>query len=46
MVAEETPSLIFTYNIDGGLNFNLNIDERKRMIEKGYNETIEYLKKY
>tara|TARA_B100001248_G_C27380624_1_gene456752 strand:+ start:161 stop:988 length:828 start_codon:yes stop_codon:yes gene_type:complete len=37
---------IFTYNIDGGLNFNLNIDERKRMIEKGYNETIEYLKKY
>ena len=37
---------IFTYHINGGLNFSLTIDERKRMIEKGYNETIEYLKSY
>ena len=36
---------IFTYHINGGLNFSLDIDERKKMIEKGYNETIEYLKK-
>ena len=36
---------IFTYHINGGLNFDLDIDERKYMIEKGYNETIEYLKK-
>lgn len=35
---------IFTYNIDGGLNFSLDTEERKRMIEKGYNETIEFLK--
>jgi len=35
---------IFTYHINGGLNFSLDIDERKCMIEKGYNETIEYLK--
>ena len=35
---------IFTYHINGGLNFSLDIDERKSMIEKGYNETIEYLK--
>jgi NTE family protein len=34
---------IFTYHINGGLNFSLDIDERKKMIEKGYNETIEYL---
>ena len=35
---------IFTYYINGGLNFSLDIIERKKMIEKGYNETIEYLK--
>jgi len=35
---------IFTYHINGGLNFSLDVDERKCMIEKGYNETIEYLK--
>ena len=35
---------IFTYHINGGLNFSLDTDERKKMIEKGYNETIEYLK--
>ena len=35
---------VFTYNINGGLNFSLDIDERKKMIEKGYNETIDYLK--
>lgn len=36
---------IFTYHINGGLNFSLDMNERKKMIEKGYNETIEYLKK-
>ena len=35
---------VFTYHINGGLNFSLDIDERKKMIEKGYNETIDYLK--
>ena len=35
---------IFTYHINGGLNFSLDINERKKMIEKGYNETIEYLR--
>ena len=35
---------VFTYHINGGLNFSLDIDERKKMIEKGYNETIEYIK--
>ena len=35
---------IFTYHINGGLNFSLDINQRKSMIEKGYNETIEYLK--
>ena len=35
---------IFTYNINGGLNFSLDIEQRKSMIEKGYNETIEFLK--
>ena len=35
---------IFTYYINGGLNFSLDIIERKKMIEKGYNETIEYIK--
>jgi len=35
---------IFTYHINGGLNFSLDTGERKDMIEKGYNETIEYLK--
>lgn len=35
---------IFTYHINGGLNFDLDINQRKSMIEKGYNETIEYLK--
>ena len=35
---------IFTYHINCGLNFSLDMDERKCMIEKGYNETIEYLK--
>lgn len=35
---------IFTYHINGGLNFSLDMNERKKMIEKGYNETIEYLK--
>ena len=37
---------IFTYHINGGLNFSLDMNERKKMIEKGYNETIEYLKNY
>ena len=37
---------IFTYHINGGLNFSLDINERKKIIEKGYNETIEYLKNY
>ena len=37
---------VFTYHINGGLNFSLDIDQRKSMIEKGYNETIEYLKSY
>ena len=37
---------VFTYHINGGLNFSLDVDERKCMIEKGYNETIEYLKSY
>lgn len=36
--------MIFTYHINAGLNFDLSIDERKSMIEKGYNETIEHLK--
>lgn len=35
---------IFTYHINGGLNFSLDINQRKSMIEKGYNETIEYLR--
>lgn len=35
---------IFTYHINGGLNFSLDINQRKKMIEKGYNETIEYLR--
>ncbi len=35
---------IFTYHINGGLNFSLDIIERKSMIEKGYNETVEYLR--
>lgn len=35
---------IFTYHVNGGLNFSLDINQRKSMIEKGYNETIEYLK--
>ena len=34
---------IFTYHINGGLNFSLTIEERKKIIEKGYNMTIEYL---
>ena len=37
---------VFTYHINGGLNFSLDMNERKKMIEKGYNETIEYLKNY
>ena len=37
---------VFTYHINGGLNFSLDINQRKKMIEKGYNETIEYLKNY
>jgi predicted acylesterase/phospholipase RssA len=37
---------VFTYHINGGLNFSLDTDERKKMIEKGYNITIEYLKNY
>lgn len=36
---------IFTYHINGGLNFSLDMNQRKSIIEKGYNETIEYLKK-
>ena len=36
---------IFTYHINGGLNFSLDMYQRKKMIEKGYNETIEYLEK-
>lgn len=35
---------IFTYHINGGLNFSLDMNQRKSMIEKGYNETIEYLR--
>ncbi len=35
---------VFTYHINGGLNFSLDVEERKSMIEKGYNETIDYLK--
>lgn len=35
---------VFTYHINCGLNFSLDINQRKKMIEKGYNETIEYLK--
>ena len=35
---------VFTYHINCGLNFSLDINERKKMIEKGYNETIEYLR--
>jgi len=35
---------IFTYHINCGLNFSLDTTERKKIIEKGYNETIEYLK--
>jgi NTE family protein len=35
---------VFTYHVNGGLNFSLDINERKKMIEKGYNETIENLK--
>lgn len=37
---------IFTYHINGGLNFSLDTEERKKIIKKGYNETIEYLKNY
>lgn len=37
---------IFTYHINGGLNFSLDMNQRKNMIEKGYNETIEYLKNF
>ena len=37
---------IFTYHINGGLNFSLDMNQRKSMIEKGYNETIEYIKNY
>ncbi len=37
---------VFTYHINGGLNFSLDASERKSIIEKGYNETIEYLKSY
>jgi NTE family protein len=36
---------VFTYHINGGLNFSLDINQRRKMIEKGYNETIEYLRK-
>ena len=36
---------VFTYHINCGLNFSLETTERKNIIEKGYNETIEYLKK-
>ena len=39
-------NMIFTYNINGGLNFDLDIEERKSIIEKGYNMTIEYIKNY
>jgi predicted acylesterase/phospholipase RssA len=35
---------VFTYHINGGLNFSLDMNQRKSMIEKGYNETIENLK--
>jgi NTE family protein len=37
--------MIFTYHINCGLNFDLDEEQRKSMIEKGYNETIDYLKK-
>ena len=37
--------MIFTHRINCGLNFDLDEDERKSIIEKGYNETIDYLKK-
>ena len=40
---DQNDNNIFTYHINGGLNISLTIDERKKMIEKGYNETIEYL---
>lgn len=35
---------VFTYHINGGLNFSLDMNQRKSIIEKGYNETIEYLR--
>ena len=35
--------MIFSYNINSGLNFTLGNDERQIIIEKGYNMTIEYL---
>ena len=37
--------MIFTYHINCGLNFDLDEDERKSIIEKGYNETIDYVSK-
>lgn len=37
--------MIFTYHINCGLNFDLDEEQRKSMIETGYNETINYLKK-
>jgi NTE family protein len=36
---------IFIYDINGGLNFSLDKKERNNIIEKGYNMTIDYLKK-
>ena len=35
--------MIFSYNINSGLNFTLGNNERQIIIEKGYNMTIEYL---
>ena len=35
---------IFIYDINSGLNFTLNQDEKQKLIEKGYNMTIDYLK--
>jgi NTE family protein len=41
--AEDTK--IFTYHINGGMNFSLDLKDKNTLIEKGYNMTIDYLKK-
>lgn len=35
---------IFTYNINCGFEFNLETKDRKSIIQKGYNDTINYLR--